>query len=167
MRQLTEDDIDEYMSGWNFFDKNLTGYIDQSLVKSLLKSLRPPLGLPQDTTNAEFIRFCRKLNIKARNGKVHYQELIVMLHRIACNPGQPVSEEVLRRNKLTDRHIHRKIQLAQEKVERDKWKAALEFYNETGVMDVSYDGFFKQNDLDTVTKLVTYAQPDYFSESAT
>jgi hypothetical protein len=118
VRQLTEDDIDEYMSGWNFFDKNLTGYIDQSLVKSLLKSLRPPLGLPQDTTNAEFIRFCCKLNIKARNGKVHYQELIVMLHRIACNPGQPVSEEVLRRNKLTDRHIHRKIQLSQEKVER-------------------------------------------------
>lgn len=59
------------------------------------------------------------------------------------------------------------VSAAQEKVERDKWKAALEFYNETGVMDVSYDGFFKQNDLDTVTKLVTYAQPDYFSESAT
>ena len=58
------------------------------------------------------------------------------------------------------------VSAAQEKVERDKWKAALEFYNETGVMDISYDGFFKQNDLDTVTKLVTYAQPDYFSESA-
>ena len=56
------------------------------------------------------------------------------------------------------------VSAAQEKVERDKWKAALEFYNETGVMDISYDGFFKQNDLDTVTKLVTYAQPDYFSE---
>ena len=58
------------------------------------------------------------------------------------------------------------VSAAQEKVERDKWKAALSFYNETGVMDISYDGFFKQNDLDTVTKLVTYAQPDYFSESA-
>ena len=27
------------------------------------------------------------------------------------------------------------VSAAQEKVERDKWKAALEFYNETGVMD--------------------------------
>lgn len=55
------------------------------------------------------------------------------------------------------------VNAAQEKVERQKWKAALEFYNQTGLMDLAYDGFFKQNDLETVTKLVQYSQPDYFS----
>ena len=52
---------------------------------------------------------------------------------------------------------------AEEKIERLKWRHALEFYSETGVMDISYDGFFKQNDLATISKLVGYAQPDYFS----
>jgi hypothetical protein len=48
----------------------------------------------------------------------------------------------------------------QEVVERIKWRAALEFFNETGVMDLAYDGFFFQNDLATVAKLVAYADPD-------
>jgi hypothetical protein len=51
----------------------------------------------------------------------------------------------------------------QEKVERQKWEAALVFYNQTGVMDLAYDGYFKQNDFDTITKLVKYTQPTYFS----
>eukprot|EP01043_Picozoa_sp_COSAG02_P002326 COSAG02_NODE_54_length_43941_cov_54.857990_2_plen_574_part_00 len=55
------------------------------------------------------------------------------------------------------------VSATQEKVERQKWKAALEFYNRTGLMDLAYDGFFKQNDLETVTQLVQYTQPDYFS----
>jgi hypothetical protein len=55
------------------------------------------------------------------------------------------------------------VSAAQEIVERQKWQAALVFYNDTGVIDLSYDGYFKQNDLATVTKLVKYAQPDYFS----
>eukprot|EP01051_Picozoa_sp_SAG22_P005001 SAG22_NODE_285_length_12974_cov_2.969087_2_plen_911_part_00 len=52
---------------------------------------------------------------------------------------------------------------AEEKIERLKWRHALEFHSETGVMDMSYDGFFKQNDLATISKLVGYEQPDYFS----
>lgn len=55
------------------------------------------------------------------------------------------------------------VSLEQEKVERQKWEAALVFYNQTGVMDLAYDGYFKQNDFDTITKLVKYAQPTYFS----
>lgn len=52
---------------------------------------------------------------------------------------------------------------AREQVERGKWRAALQFYNDTGIMDLAYDGFFRQNDYATVSKLVAYAQPDAFS----
>ena len=50
-----------------------------------------------------------------------------------------------------------------EAVERQKWEKALRFYNETKVPDLAYDGFFRENDLAVVTKLVEYAKPDYFS----
>jgi hypothetical protein len=51
----------------------------------------------------------------------------------------------------------------QEALERTKWRAALVFYNKTGVMDLSYDGWFKSNNFAAIEKLVQYAQPDYWS----
>eukprot|EP00040_Diaphanoeca_grandis_P028166 m.161880 g.161880 ORF g.161880 m.161880 type:complete len:971 (-) comp31257_c0_seq1:282-3194(-) len=52
---------------------------------------------------------------------------------------------------------------SEEAAERKMWKQALVFFNETGVMDIAYDGFFKHNDFATVTKLAQYSQPDYVS----
>jgi hypothetical protein len=51
----------------------------------------------------------------------------------------------------------------QEAVEREKWRDALVFYRETGMMDLSYDGLFYRNDLATIGKLVAYSQPDFFN----
>lgn len=48
-------------------------------------------------------------------------------------------------------------------VERRKWKAALTFFNQTGVMDLSYDGFFFSNDVHAITNITEYAQPDFLT----
>ena len=45
--------------------------------------------------------------------------------------------------------------------EQVKWRAALEFYNRTGLLDLSYDGFFFRNDLDAIAGSVDRAQSDY------
>lgn len=52
---------------------------------------------------------------------------------------------------------------AQEKVERAKWKAALIFYEAEKIIDLSYDGFFLQHDLNAIQRIVNYSQPDYLS----
>ena len=50
-----------------------------------------------------------------------------------------------------------------EAVERGKWAAALEFFAATGQMDLAYDGWFRQNDFDTIFKHVNFSMPDYYS----
>ena len=52
---------------------------------------------------------------------------------------------------------------AEEKAERTQWRNALEFYKDFKMMDISYDGYFKQHDFAVVTQYVNYSQPDYFS----
>ena len=51
----------------------------------------------------------------------------------------------------------------QEKVERAKWKAALRFYEAEKIIDLAYDGYFLQHDLDAIQRIVNYSQPDYLS----
>jgi hypothetical protein len=55
------------------------------------------------------------------------------------------------------------LTVAQEKVERTKWKAALVFYEAEKIIDLSYDGFFLQHDLNAIQRIVNYSQPDYLS----
>jgi hypothetical protein len=52
---------------------------------------------------------------------------------------------------------------AEEAVERTKWAAALDFFAQTGEMDLAYDGWFQNNDFNTTYKHVLYSMPDYYS----
>ena len=49
----------------------------------------------------------------------------------------------------------------QEAKERAMWHNALVFYNTTGVMDLSYNGYFFHNDLSAIANLTRYTQPNY------
>ena len=50
---------------------------------------------------------------------------------------------------------------AEAEVEAVQWRAALDFHNRTGIMDMSYGGWFFRNDLTTVESYVNLTQPDY------
>jgi hypothetical protein len=50
---------------------------------------------------------------------------------------------------------------AEAEVEAVQWGAALEFYHRTGIMDMSYNGWFFRNDLATIESQVNITQPDY------
>ena len=55
----------------------------------------------------------------------------------------------------------RGLSAAEAQVERDKWRAALVFYNRTKLLDMSYDGWFLQNDWATIANSVNLSRPDY------
>ena len=52
---------------------------------------------------------------------------------------------------------------AEEKEERTKWRNALLFFQANKIMDLSYDGYFRNHDLAVVSQLVNFSQPQYFS----
>lgn len=55
------------------------------------------------------------------------------------------------------------LSASQQIVERQKWHNSLVFYDAYRTIDLSYDGWFVQNDVSAIEKLVNYTQADYLS----
>ena len=55
------------------------------------------------------------------------------------------------------------LSLMEEKTERTKWRNALVFYSTHKMMDISYDGYFRQHDYQAIGQLVNYTKPDFLT----
>lgn len=90
-RGLTGEHIKQYRRAWAQVDPFGHKWIPVNKVERLLRLLPRPMGLRKDSTFAEYLEYATRLDVVAWNGKVHFRDLLLALHRVTYGVAIPTS----------------------------------------------------------------------------
>jgi hypothetical protein len=74
---------------WASFDHRGTGFVRIDDLHAFLMKLAQPWGLPVGSTFSEFLRVCEKLDLMTWQGKVHFHDVLLAVHRVNAGIGIP------------------------------------------------------------------------------
>jgi len=76
---VSPDDITDFKEAWAIYDPDADGKMPAKMLPTLVKSLKPPLGImgtPDGATNAKAFRFCLSLGLTQNGGEVAFKPVL-------------------------------------------------------------------------------------------